>query len=102
MKKCKPISLCLHICLTKWSQIPLQVNERKDKVNMGQIWLQLNASDNWRTVFHITVEEFWRTLLCRIVLIQAHYQDFEHELSVQPFRIEHSFSSWILGSRIHD
>lgn len=29
--------------------------------------------DNWQRVFHITVEEFCRTILCRITLIQPHW-----------------------------
>ncbi len=44
--------------------------------------LQYIVCDNWQWVFHIVVEEFWPTLLWRIVLIQPHWRVFEHEWTV--------------------
>ncbi len=41
--------------------------------------LQSSVYDNWQWVFHIAVEEFWPTLLCRIVLIQPYWSFFKHE-----------------------
>lgn len=34
--------------------------------------------DNWQWVFCVTVEGFWPTHLCRIVLIQQHWRGFRH------------------------
>ncbi len=41
--------------------------------------LQSSICDNWQWVFHITVEEFWPTLLYRVVLILPHWKVFKHE-----------------------
>ncbi len=41
-----------------------------------------NVCSNWQGVFHIAVEEFWPTLLCRIDLIQPHWMVFKNEWTV--------------------
>ncbi len=50
--------------------------------------LQSTICDNWQWVFQITVDEFWPTLLCRIVLIQPHWRVF----SLDCLRSCHSIS----------
>ncbi len=44
--------------------------------------LQSSVYDNWQWVFHIAVDEFWPTLLCRIISTQPHWRVFEHEWTV--------------------
>ncbi len=39
--------------------------------------LQSSVCDNWQWVFHIAVEEFWPTLLCRIVFNSATLEGYQ-------------------------